>query len=352
MQIGKRDQAQEAGDNSINYQAGKDIHVYGLSIDEARTVALDVFRSNALELAGVSQTLAVARAEQLTNEFLTKLETEIPERVDQLADPDVQGVVFQAQKEFARSGEDDLRVALVDLLAARVGEDDRNLRTLALNEAIASAPKLTEKQRRAIAWVFYMRYARPTNLGTPEDYYSRLSKEVPALGVVLPTGHADYQHIEYVGAGSLSIASYSFAQGIMSGVEGLYTNGFAETDVGADLLTELKACRFVVPALRDSSRLQLNLLAHQDLEERATAVGLEARIQDLRNVISLGRMTESDVSDEVVARVPEFATLRDAWENDQTGLRTVTLTSVGLALGHAYWSRLTGSNASLKIWLP
>lgn len=352
MQIGKRDQAQEAGDNSINYQAGKDIHVHGLSIDEARTVALDVFRSNALELAGVAQTLAVARAEQLTNEFLTKLETEIPERVDQLADPDVQSVVFQAQKEFARSGEDDLRVALVDLLAARVGEDDRNLRTLALNEAIASAPKLTEKQRRAIAWVFYLRYTRPTNLGTPEDYYSRLSKEVPALGVALPAGHADYQHIEYVGAGSLSIASYSFFQGITSGVEGLYTNGFAETDVDAALLTELQACRFVIPALRDASRLQLNLLADEELEERATAVGLEARIDDLKNVVSLGRMPEADVSNEVVARVPELATLRDAWENDQTGLRSLTLTSVGLALGHAYWTRSTGSNASLKNWLP
>lgn len=352
MQMGRRDQAQEAGDNSTNYQAGKDIHVHGLSIDEARTVALDVFRSNALELAGVAQTLAVTRAEQLTNEFLTKLETEIPERVDQLADPDVQSVLFQAQKEFARSGEDDLRVALVDLLAARVGEEDRNLRTLALNEAIVSAPKLTEKQRRAIAWVFFLKYTRPTNIGTPEDYYLRLKNEVSALGVSLPTGHADYQHVEYVGAGSLSISSRSFASGIMSGVEGFYTKGFAENDIDAALLAELQACQFVIPALRDQSRFQLNLLADEDLEKRATALGLEGRIPDLQNVVSLGRMSEGEVSDEVVARVPEFSALRDTWDDDKTGLRSLTLTSVGLALGHAYWTRLTGSNASLEIWLP
>lgn len=348
----RRDQVQEGGDNSTNYQAGKDIHVHGLTIDEARTVALDVFRSNAIELAGVAQTLAVARAEQLTDAFLTKLETEMPDRVDKLADPDVQSVVFQAQKEFARSGEDDLRTALVDLLAARVGEDGRNLRTLALNEAIVSAPKLTEKQRRAIAWVFYLRYARQIGVGTPDAYYLILEREIAALGVDVPTGQADYQHIEYVGAGSLSIGRKSFGACIMAGVEGLFTKGFTEADIDSTLLGELRSSSFVIPAVRDPSRLQLQLLADEDLEKRVTGVGLASRISDLKNVIALGRLSESEVSDEVVARVPGAAPLRDAWDDDQTGLKAMTLTSVGLALGHAYWTRLTNASASLEIWLP
>ncbi|WP_374107834.1 LPO_1073/Vpar_1526 family protein [Microbacterium sp. Au-Mic1] len=352
MLTGKRDQAQEGGDNSTNYQAGKDIHVHGLTIDEARVVALDVFRSNAIELAGVAQALAVARAERLTDEFLAKLEREIPARVGQLADPDVQSVVFQAQKEIARSGEEDLRTALVDLLAARVGEEERNLRALALNEAIASAPKLTEEQRRAVAWVFYLKYSRALDVGTPDAFYSRLTRESSALGVDVPKGQADYQHIEYVGAGSLSIATTSFGKGIMSGVEGLFTNGFAETDIDPALLEELRTHNFVTPALRDANRLQLALLGDEDLENRGAELGLAARLPELRNVVSLGRMSESDVSDEVVAKVPGIAALRDAWDDNQTGLQSMKLTSVGLALGHAYWTRLTGADAPLSIWLP
>lgn len=352
MPTSRNDQTQDGGDNSTNYQAGQDIHVHGLTIDEARTVALDVFKSNAIELAGVAQGLAVARAEQLTNDFLTKLEGEMPDRADQLADPDVQSVVFQAQKEFARSGEDDLRVALVDLLAARVGEEDRNLRTLALNEAIASAPKLTEKQRRAIAWVFYLRYTRAVGVGTPDAYYSRLEQETRALGPDVPTGHADYQHIEYVGAGSLSIGKASFGSGIMSGVEGLFTKGFAETDVDPELLAELRANNFVLPALRDSDRFQLRLVADEELEKVASANGLAGRIQDLNNVKNLGRMSDDEVASEAVERVPAIGPLRAAWDDDRAGLNSMTLTSVGLALGHAYWTRLTGSSASLKIWLP
>lgn len=352
MLNGRRVQSQDSGDGATNYQAGNDIHVHGLTVDEARTVALDVFKANAIELAGVAQSVAVARAEQLTHDFLTKLEAEMPERANALADPDVQSVVFQAQREFARSGEEDLRVALVDLLAERIGEDDRNLRTLALNEAIASAPKLTEKQRRAIAWVFYLKYTRPVAVTTPDAYYSRLEQETSALGVDVPTGHADYQHIEYVGAGSLSIASTTFAKGIMSGVEGLYTKGFAVTEVDADLLAELRGSNSVIPALRDRERLQLPLLAEEDLEEFATAAGMASRVSDLKNVVTLGRMSEEDVASEVVSRVPQLAALCDAWSDDRTGLKSMTLTSVGLALGHAYWTRLTGVTASLKIWLP
>lgn len=352
MPTGRRGQSQDGGDDSTNYQAGNDIHVHGLTVDEARAVALDVFKANAIELGGVAQSIAVARAEQLTRDFLTKLEAEMPERADELADPDVQSVVFQAQREFARSGEEDLRVALVDLLAERIGEDDRNLRTLALNEAIASAPKLTEKQRRAIAWVFYLRYTRPVGVATPDAYYARIERETSALGVDVPTGQADYQHIEYVGAGSLSINTVTFANGVMSGVEGLYTKGFAATEVRPDILHELRASSLVIPALRDPDRLQLQLLADEELDERATVAGLAARVSDLKTIVTLGRMSEDDVASEVVSRVPQIEPLRDAWEDDRTRLNSLTLTSVGLALGHAYWTRLTGANAPLEIWLP
>lgn len=58
---------------------------------------------------------------------------------------------------------------------------------------------------------------------------------------------------------------------------------------------------------------------------------LVGRIADFKNVITLGRTPVSEVSDEVVARVPGIAALP--------------------ALRHAYWTRLTGADASLNIWL-
>lgn len=352
MPIGRPHQDQSAGENSTNYQAGQDIHLHGLTIDQARTVALDVFKSNAIELAGIAQSIAVARAEQLTNDFLSKLGQGSPERAAKLADPDVQNVLFEAQKEFARSGEEDLKIALVDLLAARSDENDRNLRTLALNEAIVSAPKLTERQRRAIAWIFYLRYTRDTGCFSADVYYSRLNRVATALGVDLPTGLADYQHIEYVGAGTISLGRLSFGKAILNGVEGLYTRGFTEAEVDTDLFEKLKAKSFVIPSMRDASRYQLQILAQEDLQKAVEALGLSQDLGTITRLMSSGRMGDGEVADEATAKVPVIAPLREAWDSEQAGLGSMTLTSVGIAIGHAYWSRLTGFAAPLKIWLP
>jgi hypothetical protein len=48
--------------------------------------------------------------------------------------------------------------------------------------------------------------------------------------------------------------------------------------------------------------------------------------------------------------VPESAELFDVWDNPP--LKNLTLTSVGLALGHGYWRRLTNTAAPLRIWIP
>lgn len=343
---------QDGGDNSSNFQAAGDIHLHGLDADEARNVALEVFRSNAIELAGVAQAVAVARAEELTNEFLRKLQEDAPSKIDSLSDPDMQSSVFEAQKAFARSGEEDLRVALVDLLAARGAEQARNLRTLALNEAIVSAPKLTEGQRRAIGWVFYIRYCRDTASGNPDQFYARLSEVASALDMGIPSGAADYQHIEYVGAGSVGLGSHSLGDGLLSGAEGIFTHGFERAAVEDGLFARLDARNFIVPAVRNSENFQINLVADEDLSANLAALGLQADEDAVRPLLSSGRMGAEEVGDEAVARVPALAQLRSVWDDDQSSIRRLTLTSVGLAIGHAYWSRLTGREAPLAIWLP
>lgn len=352
MAIARSSQEQSAGDNSTNYQAGQDIHVYGLTVDQAREVALDVFRSNAVELRGIAQAVAVSRAEELTNEFLESLERTMPERIDTLADPDMQSVIFEAQKDFARSGEADLKIALVDLLGARAREDERNLRTLALNEAIVSAPKLTESQRRAIAWVFFLRYTRDSGSSTIGSFFASLAAVVNALGVDIPTGHADYQHIEYVGAGSISLGNISFGKGVESGSEAFFTRGFAESDVVPELLTRLREKGLLIPALRDANHLQLQVLADEDLDKVLLQNDLVADTAAIQALLSIGRFSESEVADETVDQIPEIAPLRASWDEERSAVSVLTLTSVGIAIGHAYWSRLTGHSTPLSVWLP
>lgn len=185
-----------------------------------------------------------------------------------------------------------------------------------------------------------------------ETYLTEVGRSAESVGVNVPSGQADYQHIEYVGAGSISMGSISFGKGLMGGVEGLFTRGFDEGEADADLLSRLRAANLVMPAIRDPARMQISVAAEQTLLESLESVGLGDDFAAVSPLMSSGRMTETEVAEEAVAQVPALEVLRDVWDEGTGALSSMTLTSVGIAIGHAYWSRLTGNTASLSIWLP
>ncbi len=103
-------------------------------------------------------------------------------------------------------------------------------------------------------------------------------------------------------------------------------------------------------AARDNSRLQLAALQTQQIDGMADAAGVGDRVADLTAVFARGQMQPSEVRAELLDRVSEAADLVDVWED--TPLKSLTLTSVGLAIGHGYWRRYTDGAAPLSIWIP
>lgn len=338
-----------SGDDATVYQAGRDIHQHGPSMTEMRQIALDVYRANALELRGIAEDIANARAERITNDYLTRLMEENPGASQNLADPDVQSVMFEAQKAYARSGEDDLETVLVDLLADRTSEVERSLRTLVLNEAILSAPKLTEAQRRAVALVFLLRYTR--SLASTVDAYMAhyVAGNVIELGVNLPHSQKDIQHLEYVGVASSSLASVDFGSALMAGIEGLFTRGFPVETIPEHLRTLPEFPTMFVPCSRQPENLQLVCRADDDVASWTETLGIPERTEELKNLAKNGRFQPHEVVAEAVAFDPRMEDIAKAWESQE--LSNVTLTSVGLAIGHSYWKRVTGATTPLSVWL-
>ncbi|MCX4177742.1 MULTISPECIES: LPO_1073/Vpar_1526 family protein [Paraburkholderia] len=142
MALGQQ-QAQEGGDNAVNAQAGRDVVIVGVTYTEARQIALDVYRANAIELAGLAQQTACERAEHITERFLTELQSRHPEGLQQTGEPDFQHSILEAQKAYARSGDEKLETVLVDLLIERAAEQVRSLRQLVLTQSIETISRLT-----------------------------------------------------------------------------------------------------------------------------------------------------------------------------------------------------------------
>jgi hypothetical protein len=69
-------QKQESGDDSTNLQAQSIVVNQGISYSDAKDIALDVYKSNFLQLSQDAAQVARERAEEITDNFLDKLKNE------------------------------------------------------------------------------------------------------------------------------------------------------------------------------------------------------------------------------------------------------------------------------------
>lgn len=345
-------QSQEGGSDATNVQAGRDVVIHqGPSFAAVREIAMEVFRANFMELRGVAEETARTRAEEITNAFMEQLSSRGQAALNSASDPDMQRAIFDAQREYACSGDENLGAVLIDLLVDRADPASaQGMQKIVLNEAINAAPKLTHDQRRAIALCFLMRYTRWKGEGLDAFYEEFIKGNVLPLVPGVPKDDRAYQHIEYVGAGSVGIATVPLSVAIAHKGEGWFTRGFTRQEVGERVGDLLDDGRVVIPCLRDPERLQLSVIDEGDLEDWAQRLGVADRLAELRNMFKMGTLSSEAIREELCERVPEAAGLVAAW--DETPLQLMTLTTVGIAIGHGYWRRVTGANAPLSIWIP
>jgi hypothetical protein len=65
--------------------------------------------------------------------------------------------------------------------------------------------------------------------------------------------------------------------------------------------------------------------------------------------LEIGKMSDNEIKEKIIAIRPYMAEVFETWTN--SSLQTFTLTSVGIAIGHANIKRLIGEFADLAIWI-
>jgi hypothetical protein len=226
-----KDQKQNVAEGSTAIQAGRDIIITGLNYNDVKNIALDVFKANFYELAGVAKEVARDRAEEITEAFLLKLKQENPDGFKKSDDPDFQYALFTVQKEYARNGDKELGDLLVDLLVDRSKQDQRDILQIVLNESLLTAPKLTESQLAILAMIFLFGYTQSFDIGNYQIFAEYLDKYVAPFASKLVKNLASYQHLEFSGSGSIGLGVRSL-EGILSVTyHGLFLKGFEEKEI-------------------------------------------------------------------------------------------------------------------------
>ena len=347
-----KDQELTVTEGSTAIQAGRDVVITktGLSYAEVRDVALDVFRVNFYHLGGAARETANARGEEITEEFLSKLQKENPSGLEKSQDPDFQHALFTVQKEYARNGDKDLGDLLVDLLVDRSKQEQRNILQIVLNESLSTAPKLTENHLAVLAVIFFFKYTQDYRVGNHQTLGEVFDKYLAPFVSKVVKNAACYQHLAFSGCGSDGLGSINLEAILGKTYQGLFLKGFDTQKVMEKEISIGLDQRFFIPCLNDPTKTQVRASSKEILEKifeaHAITLGDRAKIKGLFDV---GKMTEKEIKEKCIEIRPYMSELFEIWS--ASSMKTFTLTSVGIAIGHANIKRLAGEFANLSIWI-
>lgn len=346
-------QSQAAGAGTTALQAGRDVvvvHQEGITYEAARQIALDVYQANFPQLAAQAKEVATARAEELTDKFLKQLHKENPNGLQQAASPDFQYALLNAQRDHARAGDENLADLLVDLLVDRTKHKNRELLQLVLDEALHTAPKLTDAQLAVLAVIFLLRYVN-SNSGDVASLTMFLKKHVEPVLHQAEVTQSTFAHLEFTGCGSQT----PFTQGDLKSVfcetyAALFQKGFSDEELAQQNLPEV-AKEYVIPLPSDHTRKQISILNNEVLTAIAKKRGFdEATTNKLNQLLVAYRLSPDEIKQRLVQGAPFLSRAFDLWEKEAMG--RFTLTSVGMALGHAFVKKTIGGEfAPLSIWI-
>jgi hypothetical protein len=347
-----KDQKQNVAQNSTAIQAAGNVTITqtGLTYAEVRNVAMDLFRENFHKLSKEANETAKARAEEITEEYLLKLQKEFPAGLEKSHDPDFQYALFTVQQQYARNGDKDLGALLVDLLVDRSKHEQRDILQIVLTESLSTAPKLTENQLAALAVIFLFKYTQSLIVGNHQMLGEFLDKYVASFASKVVKNLACYQHLEFSGCGSIGLGARSLESIFGATYQGQFLKGFDVTEVTEMGVTIGLDPEFFMSCLNDPSRIQVRTNSKDQLNKafEAAAISSEDRAR-ITALFDVGKMDETEIKNKCIEIRPYMSGLFETWSG--SALPNFTLTSVGIAIGHANIKRLAGEFSDLSIWI-
>src|ERR1051326_5812426 len=318
-------QDQHGGDGSTNVQA-QTVNITSITVSEARQIALDVFKANALELAGIARDLFEARGREFIERYLEELQRRKPEALDSFRDPDMQYALFTAQKAYACSGDKDLAAMLLDILVDRAAENQRSLKQIVLTQSLSVASKLTPEQFDILSLVFVLKYAHAGGFPTLEQFNVFFESFVLPFAPSVVQHAAPYQHLASMGCAQ-EHTRYPLANILRDNYPAVFCSGFTEEEAATwckGMDKEIRA--HLIPCRHDSSRLQIDdveLISWSD----ESPFGL--RLRSLKNLHIQRVMDEGAICKYLLSRFPASESLLHNW--DATLISYLRLTTVGIA---------------------
>lgn len=148
----------------------------GMQPQEACQLAINLFMDNFPKLQQIAADTAQKRVEEFCRTTIEKLQHANVRDYSAFSDPDVQYVLFDAQKNYARFGTEQMLGTLTDLVANRVTNNDDFILKVTIDKAISIASMLTPSQLDFLSLLFLCTRVHLSGINTLEQLEKHLKR--------------------------------------------------------------------------------------------------------------------------------------------------------------------------------
>lgn len=325
---------------------------YGISVADAEHICLRLIEEKFATHSQEAYAIAKGRFEEFAFNYLKSLMERNPLAVENLSDPGIQSAILAAEEGYAKSGDTDLGEILVEMLVQRTSETRRDVRQLALNEAIDAAQKLAPKHLDALSVLFFLRRVQTTPLDIPEFFRDMKDLIEPLAGSFASFTESDAQYLEATGCAVQTMGSVSWPLAMREKYPGYFHKGMLreETPAVVEILEKASSPDdLFVPSLHDPEMIRVNAITKDQARALALASGLDR--ESLVNLMSSYPLPDEAIFDLLVREVPSLSRVIEKWSI--VGLETLNVSLTGIAIGHANFKRVAGDlfSAEIDAWI-
>lgn len=201
--MGINNQKQSAGDNSTQVIANEYHNHQGIQVGDVIHIVHGLVKNELEIYQQVAELKAQSRFEEFSRSLESAIENKVADKIDKFSEPSMQYATRAATLGYIKSGDNDQKEMLVNLLIDRLKSDDQSTEQLLIDEAIQILPKLSPK---CIAVLTLMTFNNLKVSGHKSILESYLKKLNPIIDSVFDVKNIDLEYLVQTGCISSILA--------------------------------------------------------------------------------------------------------------------------------------------------
>lgn len=255
--------------------SGRDLTINnynGLSPAQAVEIAEQVVSRELARFSIEAQQEISRRVEAMRVELIERIGQFDKASLDAFRDPDVQALLGEAQVSYARSGRDDVRRTLVDLVVARCSASPGGLEAIVTAEAIEVVRKVTRGGMAILTVSFLVARVRNMAINNLQDLDNWAARNILPFIDEVPANQAEYLHLVSSGTAQISLGERQIVPLLAETYPGVFQQGISQDEI-SPLLWELheQAGNLFMPCLISEGTLQVAALDKEIAAQRIPA---------------------------------------------------------------------------------